>query len=299
MTLSLHEYIDLPSHQQGGFDHADVHISSGRVYVAHTATGSVEVLDCDQSRHLTSIPGCPEASGVVCAQEENLVFAAARGSGDILVIDARVNRVLKTLRVGLKPNGIAWDSQRQQLLAADVGDNLVRLIDHGSEKIVASHKLPGKPSWCIYSEESDLFLVNIREPSGLLSLTPQSLKVKSFTSISAAGAHGVDLDDENHRAFIACDDGVVVILDLKSGREEAVVPIGGMPDVVWYNHVRHRLYCAIGRLGLIDVIDTDELVVDERIVTEEGTHTFTFDQKRQKLYAFLPRSCRAAVYKEA
>jgi len=299
MTLSLHEYIDLPPHQQGGFDHADVHISSGRVYVAHTATGNVEVLDGEQSRHHASIPGCPEASGVVCAQGENLVFAAARGNGDILVIDALSNRVIKTLRVGLKPNGIAWDSQRRQLLAADVGDSVARIIDPSSEKICASHKLPGRPRWCSYSKEGDQFLVNIREPSGLLSLTPKSLKVRSFTSISAAGAHGVDLDEENHRAFIACDDGAVVILDLESGREEAVVPIGGMPDVVWYNPVRHRLYCAIGRPGLIDVIDTDEFVVNDRIVTEEGTHTFAFDEKRQKLYAFFPKSCRAAVYKEA
>jgi len=50
--------------------------------------------------------------------------------------------------------------------------------------------------------------------------------------------------------------------------------------------------------GVIEVIDTGKLVVDERVNTEEGTQTFAFDKKRQRLYAFLPKSCRVAVYKE-
>jgi len=49
---------------------------------------------------------------------------------------------------------------------------------------------------------------------------------------------------------------------------------------------------------VIEVIDTRKLVVDERAGTEEGAHTFTFDRIRQRLYAFLPKSCRASIYKE-
>jgi len=97
---------------------------------------------------------------------------------------------------------------------------------------------------------------------------------------------------------VACDGGAVVVLDISTGREKAVVPIGGGPDVVWFNAERHCLYCAIGRPGVIEVMDTQRLVVDERVSTEEGAHTLTFDKKRQRLYAFLPKSCRAAVYKE-
>jgi predicted kinase len=46
------------------------------------------------------------------------------------------------------------------------------------------------------------------------------------------------------------------------------------------------------------VIDTHKLVVAERVTTEEGAHTFMFDRIRQRLYAFLPKSCRASIYKE-
>ena len=88
MVLKLRNYVNLPPHSSGGFDHADVHNSSGRVFVAHTATGGVDIIGGEPLIHLTTIPGCPEGSGVLCAQDEGLVFAAARGGGKILVIEA-------------------------------------------------------------------------------------------------------------------------------------------------------------------------------------------------------------------
>jgi len=298
MTLTFSKHIDLPHHQTGGFDHADIHLESGRVYVAHTALGTVEIIDGENNRHLTTIPGCPEASGVVCAQEENLVFAASRSTGRILIIDALSNRVLHEAQVGSAPNGVAWDSKHKQLLVADVQDNKARLLDPKTRKLISSLELAGRPRWCTYSAKKNEFLVNIREPSEVTILSPEKLLQKSFLRVSKAGPHGLDIDDQNSLAYVACDAGAVVVLDVTTGCEKAVVPIGGGPDVAWLNHSRNRFYCAIGNPGLIEVIDTRKLIVDERVKTEEGAHTFTFDEKRQRLYAFLPKSCHANFYEE-
>jgi len=298
VTLSIYGHVDLPHGQLGGFDHADVHLESGRVYVAHTAMGTVEIIDGEKASHLATLPGCLEASGVVCAQNENLVFAASRGTGKILVIDAMTNRVLRETQTGSAPNGLAWDSTHRQLLVADVQDNKARLVDPYSGKLISSLQLAGRPRWCAYSVTRDQFLVNIREPAGVAILAPENTSQKAFLPVSKMGPHGLDIDDKNDLAYIACDDGSVVVLDVSTGHEEAVVPIGGSPDVIWLNTEKHRLYCAIGRPGMIEVINTEKLVVDEKANTEEGAHTFTFDKKRQRLYAFLPKSCRMAVYKE-
>jgi DNA-binding beta-propeller fold protein YncE len=196
------------------------------------------------------------------------------------------------------PNGLAWDSSRRQLLVADVEDNHARLVDPYSGKLISALQLTGRPRWCTYSSKRDQLLVNIREPAGVAILAPENMSQKAFLPISAAGPHGLDIDDKSGLAYVACDSGAVVVLDVSTGHEEAVVPIGGGPDVTWLNTERHRLYCAIGKLGVIEVIDTRKLIVAEKAGTEEGTHTFTFDKKRQKLYAFLPKSCRVSIYKE-
>ena len=130
--LTMIGYVDLPAHATGGFDHGDVHRANGRVFVAHTANGTVEVIDGGTGRHLATIPGCPEASGVLCAQDDGVVFAAARADGQILMIEAETLAVRAVLRAGTRPNGLAWDTRRRRLLVADVGDHRARCVDVAS-----------------------------------------------------------------------------------------------------------------------------------------------------------------------
>src|SRR6266487_3592560 len=169
--LVLRQYIPLPPHPSGDYDHGDVYLESGHVFVANTAAGTVEVIDGEHLHYLTTIPDCPEASGVLCAQEDALIFAAARGAGKLLVIDPTANVVLRTAAVGQKPNGLAWDGRRKHLLVADVQDNTARLVDPQSGQVMAAVELPGRPRWAVYHQARDRFLVNIREPACVAVLT--------------------------------------------------------------------------------------------------------------------------------
>jgi DNA-binding beta-propeller fold protein YncE len=298
VTLNFAGSIDLPPHPSGGFDHGDVHLQTGRVFVAHTATGAVEVIDGERGIHRTTLSGCPEASGVLCAQEEHLIFAAARGAGKILVIEARSGDAIKEIIVGPNPNGLGWDSRRKRLLVADVHDFRARLVDPYAGAVVTEMELPGRPRWCVYDRTADRWLVNIREPACVASLAPETLAVQARWPVSSAGPHGLDLDLERGRAFVACDGGKVIAAALTTGRELAGVAIAGAPDAIWYNADRSCLYVAIGQPGVLDVIDTKEMVLVQEIVTEAGAHTTAFDRARQRLYVFLPRRCQAVVYEE-
>ncbi len=141
--------VNLPRHYSGGFDHGDVHMATGRVFVAHTANNAIEVIDGERLTHLATISGCEEASGVLCVQDEGLVIAAARGTGKILLIDAITKRVVSEMHAGSKPNGLAWDIRRRRLLVADVGDNSARILDSSSTQVISTIKLPGRPRWSV------------------------------------------------------------------------------------------------------------------------------------------------------
>lgn len=273
-------------------------MKSGKVYIAHTANGSLEVVDGEGLSHTRTIPGCPEASGVLCAQEEGLVFAAARGAGKILVVSVDKDDTVEEIHAGSRPNGLAWDSKRKQLLVADVEDNRARLLDPHSGRELSEFALKGRPRWSLYDPTLDVFLVNIKDPAGLAFVSPGRLAEQRFVPISVAGPHGLEVIPGTGPAFIACDGRSVVELDLVSGRETALVPLSGEPDVLWLNPQRGHLYCAIGVPGVIDVIDVNRHVVSERVVTEEGAHTLTFDRSRRQLYALMPKSQRVDVYSE-
>ena len=129
-------------------------------------------------------------------------------------------------------------------------------------------------------------------------LNAESLECAGFIPVSVAGPHGLDIDNETGRIFVACDGKAIVILDLKTEQEVHKIPISGEPDVIWYNQELHRLYCAISKPGLIDVVCTEKMSIAEHVKTEQGAHTLAFDNTLQQLYAFLPQSCRDAIYKE-
>jgi len=299
LTLVLRGYVPLPAHAAGGFDHGDVHVQSGRVFVAHTANGTIDVLDGERLACDGTLVDCPEASGVLCVQKDGgLVFAAARGAGVVRVFDPVSYQLLTTLPVGPRPNGLAWDAIHTQLLVADVQEQDARLVDPRTGACLARARLPGRPRWCVYDARRERFLVNVREPACLVALAAETLDAVARIDGLAAGPHGLDLDVAGDRAFVACDAGVVIVLDLSSGHEVARVLIDGEPDAIWYSSARDRLYVAVGQPGVVDVLDCRGLTLAERITTEEGAHTTAFDQRRQRLYAFLPRSCRAAVYED-
>ena len=53
MALRLLGHIELPENRsKGGFDHADIHPPTDRLYVAHTSNDAVDVIDVPQLRRI-------------------------------------------------------------------------------------------------------------------------------------------------------------------------------------------------------------------------------------------------------
>jgi hypothetical protein len=75
-----------------------------------------------------------------------------------------------------------------------------------------------------------------------------------------------------------------------------LLPLDVPSGVVFLNHKYERLYVAIGNPGVVDVIDIAAMRRIEVVTTEAGAHTLGLDRKRNKLYAFLPETHRAAVF---
>ena len=74
------------------------------------------------------------------------------------------------------------------------------------------------------------------------------------------------------------------------------VEIAGVPDVIFFHAARRHLYVAVGDPGLIEVFDTATLRRCATVPTETGAHTLAFDAVSNSVYAFLPKTHRAAVY---
>ena len=304
MTLHLTGHVALPEHKaKGGFDHAAVHAASGHVYVAHTANDAVDVFDPVSRRHLFSVPGLPGVAGALVSDEGGLIFSSNRAANTIGVFAPGPNPPVRIIDVGRGPNGLAYDPHRQIVLAANVGDPAVpgshtlSMIDLGYDARRSEIAVRGRTRWTVFDPGPELFYVNIAQPAEIVVVDPrQPDRIARSFSVPHAGPHGLDLDGATQRLFCACDAGVLVTLDARSGEMLDEKPLSGVPDVVFFNRRRQHLYVAIGDPGVIDVFSTASLEKLATVETEAGAHTTALSPTGDRLYAFLPRTHRAAIY---
>lgn len=306
MSLRHVTDIALPAHvTPGGFDHAAVHGPAGRLYVAHTANDAVDVIDCRTHTYLRSIPHLPGVAGALVAEAHDLVFTSNRGENTIALVSASRDETLARVKVGLRPNGLAYDPGRRLLLAANVGDPArpgsftVSVVDVAARAMIVDIPVEGRTRWTVFDPERGRFYVNIADPPQIAIVdAARPERIAGAFTVPAAGPHGLDLDAATGRLFCACDGRALVVLDGASGHVLADAGLGGVPDVIFFNAALRHLYVAIGNPGVIEVFETDRLRRIETVTTGRGAHTLAFDTVRNTVYAFLPDTHRASVYED-
>jgi DNA-binding beta-propeller fold protein YncE len=303
MTPTLIGHVSLPEHTgKGGFDHAAVHAATGHVYVAHTANGTIDVLDAH--RHLFSIPDLPGVAGALVSNEAQLIFSSNRAENTVGIFAPGPDPKVTKVEVGVGPNGLAYDHTNRLLLTANVGDpalagsHTVTMVDVAAHKVRVSVLVPGRTRWTVFDPASGAFYVNIMNPAVIGVIEARRPDALAFMyAVPAAGPHGLDFDPETRRLFCACDAGRLITMDATNGRILHDAPLSGVPDVIFFNRRLRQLYVAVGDPGDIETFDTRTMKSLGRMPTERGSHTTALTPGGDLLYAFLPESHRAAVYR--
>ena len=300
-------FVELPKHEaSGGFDHAAVHAASGHVYVAHTANNTLDVFDPSARRYLFSVPHLAGVAGVLVSDEAELVITSNRTENTIGIFAPGPEPKVSKVAVGIRPNGLAYDHHGRQVLVANVGDaNAPRshtlTVVAADERVVRAEILvSGRTRWALYDPDAGAFYVNIADPAEIVIVDARHPdRIARTLTVPSRGPHGLDFDLSTHRLFCACDAGELITLDAASGKILGRNSLSGPPDVVFFDRVRGRLYVAVGDPGVIDVVDTRTMKKLGSVATEEGAHTFALTPTGDQVYAFLPRSHRAAIYEIA
>ncbi len=263
----------------------------------------MDVIDCKGGHYLRSITGLPGVAGVLVSNEKDLVFTSNRGEDTVGVFAQGKDSSVEKVKIGGRPNGLAFNPSRHMLLAANVsgpegsGTITASIVDVNERMMVADVKVPGRTRWTVFDPQSNRFYLNVSSPPQIAVIDgedPDGLS-GSF-QIPGVGPHGLDLDVKGRRLFCACDDGGLYDVDLESDRVSKVAELAGQPDVIFHNSKLGHLYVAIGDPGIIQVFDTERGTIAQTLEIELGTHTIGFDQNTNRVYAFMPESHRASAF---
>jgi DNA-binding beta-propeller fold protein YncE len=279
--------IEIPGAAGSEFDHGIFDPGSGRVFIAHTARSTIEVIDPVAGRHIATLPDFPGAAGAVADDAEILV--TNRGSASIAWLDGRTLKTKAVMKTGPRPNGAVIVKRLALGIAACIGDEseqptlqALRLNDGQHVKL----ELPGRPRWCVTDAAAERLFLCIREPSMILVASLPDLRQVAQWRLPSGGAHGLDIDHARGRLYAACDAGDLVEIDSRSGDVTNVWPIAGPPDVTFFNPATARVHVAIGEPGLVDTIEPKSGTT-MRTVTAAGAHT-TVLVPPDRLYVISP-----------
>jgi DNA-binding beta-propeller fold protein YncE len=298
MWLKTIGTIEIPNSTGSSFDHGAFEPKSRRIFVAHTGRDSVEVIDHETQRHLATLPGFPEAAGVVA--DDGIVLVTNRGAASLAWVDAISLETRAIFKTGPKPNGVAIAAPQGLAIAASIGDasqgpKLHVLGLDGRQQYAID--LPGAPRWCVTDAASTRVFLAIREPSMVLVARLPDLREVEHWKLSSGGAHGLDIDHKHGRLFVACDDAVLVEVNTSSGKTSNEWPLAGAPDVTFFNPAIGIVHVAIGKPGLVHSIDP-HTGASVQTMTGAGAHT-TALVVPDRLYVFSPSHGGALAFADA
>ncbi|HUZ80306.1 MAG TPA: hypothetical protein VMV28_06800 [Thermoplasmata archaeon] len=307
MSLARVARIALPGHPpEGGFDHAAVDSRTSRLYVAHTSNDAVDVVDLEGRRFLQSIPNLAGVAGVWVAENERRLFTSNRAEDTVSIIDLDTTKETFRVPTGSRPNGMAFDPGRGVLLVAGVGNPEIpgapptlTFVDTARGRVIDQLLAPGRTRWATYHPATDSFYVNIADPPTIAEVKASDTgRLGRLIRVPAKGPHGLEQDPGGTLLYCACDEGVLVTVELPSGRAERVGALAGAPDVLWLNLKRHHLYCAVEDPGVIHVFGLAPCRLLETVTTARGAGTLTLDPARNEIHSFCPDSHEDIVLRD-
>lgn len=259
--LSLIKTFNLGGDVTGRFDHFAADARHHRLFVVVKDYKAVLVLDLSSGKLIHTIRDLGEPQGVLYREDLDRIYIADGVRGTVEIVDGKTYRSMKSLKLRLNADSIVYDPKSRYLYVVNGGadakmtHSVISVIDTTRGSIVGEIQLPGGDLEAMALEKgtSIMYVDNMaknevdvvdRKTYGTVATWPVTL---GKTVVALA------LDETDHRLFVGCRSGSIVIFDTLTGKEMRAIPIGqGLDDLV-FDAASKRLYAPCGGSGTIDV----------------------------------------------
>jgi YVTN family beta-propeller protein len=151
---------------------------------------------------------------------------------------------------------MAYAPEVHKLYVSDEHGNTETVIDVEGNTRVATIPLGGEVGNTQYDPVSKHIFANVQTRNQLVEIDPKTDRVVERIELPGAdGNHGLLIDPDGRRAFIACEgNDRLLVLDLPTKKIAATFPVGKDPDVLAFDPGLHHVYLA-GEAGVVSIFD--------------------------------------------
>jgi DNA-binding beta-propeller fold protein YncE len=153
-------------------------------------------------------------------------------------------------------------------------------------KTLRFHSETGMPQ---YDPMAKKVYVNLQDEDIFAVIDPTSDEVIGRYPVGRCkGNHGMTLDPEHHRAFLACEENdLMTVFDLDKHQPIAFLPMASGPDVIKFDPGLKRIYvaCSSGAISVFQMDDPDHFQKLEDFPVQKKVHSLAVDPETHRVYA--------------
>ena len=270
---------------EGGWNALTMDAPAHRLFVTHGTR--VQVVDVKTDSVVGEIPDAPGVHGVALAHDLDRGFTSNGRDSSVTVFDLKTLAVLGRLRLAAKnPDAIEYDPVSRRVFVFNGGSANAIAIDAGSDSILGSVPLNGKPEFAAADGRGRMY-ANLEDSSAVVAFDTRTLKVLGRWPLAPGeGPSGLAMDREHRRVFTGCSNQKLVVLDADGGRVVSVLPIGKNVDGVAFDSARQLVFSSNGdgTLTVIHEDGPDRYTVLENAPTQGGARTLALDETSGRVY---------------
>jgi YVTN family beta-propeller protein len=280
---------ELPGPPGKRFDYLTIDEDDNYLLAAHLAAGLLHVIDLRTNAVVKTVPGVPGVEGVIYIPEGKKVYTANSGDNTIGVIDLAQMAVVKRLPTEAKPDGIAYAAPFHKAYVSNERAKAESVIDVKTDTIVKVLRFDSETGVPQYDPVARQVYVNLQDRDTFAVIDPATDTVIGRYPVEGCRSnHGMALDPEHHRAFLACQgNDVLTVFDLDAHRAIAHLPMAKGSDVVWFDPGLRRIYvaCSSGAISVFQMDDPAHFRKLSDVQVEPKVHSLAVDPRTHRVYA--------------
>lgn len=269
----------------GDYDYLSVDNQARRLYVSHEI--HVKIIDLNTDKVIGEIPYTLGVHGIAVASELNRGFISCGRTDTAFIFNLKTQELLSQVDTGKNPDSILYDPSSKQVFTFNALSKDATVFDAATGTVKGTIALGGKPEFAKADGKGKIY-VNNEDRNEVIEIDSRKLAITGRYSIKPGEEPtGMDIDIDHQRIFSACGNKIMTVLDIKTGKVIATVPIGEGCDGVSFDSETGLIFCSNGEDGTLTVVKESspgKFEVAQTITTQIGARTITLDPKTHKVY---------------
>jgi YVTN family beta-propeller protein len=281
--------IELPGPMGKRFDYLAIDPEDHYLFIAHLGAGNLYVLDLRTNKVVNTIPDVPGVEGVEYIPDLKKVYTSDAYENQIGVIDLATMKVSKKIPTESKPDGSTYAGPFQKLYVSDERAKAVAVVDVTKDEVVDTLRFASETGMPQYDPVAKLVYVNLQDQNLLAAIDPLTDTVIGRHPVGRCrGNHGMALDPEHHRSFLACqENNLLAVFDLDKNESIAYLPLAEGADVVKFDPGLSRIYvaCYSGAISVFEQKDSTHYSKLGDVRVAHAVHSLAVDPATHHVYA--------------